>query len=267
MPKQAESHESITAAERIAAAIAWSDGAKAVAEQTGDSKADRLYQNYIATAGIAQFETNGLRWLAGSKQPKILLVPIFVQENIATPDIARHQQDDAPLVANYIENRPGDILFSGTVKMTPMWKGLALLHEAAHADADYQKKYSPGHDSHWQEEVDVFRLEHRWIATLGGEVYDDFVSAEVARFLEEYDDHNGSGGDLPALIRGPQLDQAFGLAASERETAVRRTATWFNVVYEMFEQKYGVEQGRRDMVGLTKGYYASRTDRTAKPAS
>ena len=98
------------------------------------------------------------------------------------------------------------------------------------------------------------------MASLGGDLYTSFVSQEVRRFLDQYDDHGGSGGDIPALSSGHELDRAFGPSISDRETAVRRSATWLDVVYQMFEQKYGAEQGQRDMASLTKSIYARPPD-------
>jgi hypothetical protein len=254
MPKHDDTTEPIPkTAVRIRNARLWIDGAKEVADQIDDKHVHHLYEDYLADAGIGQFEEKGLRWLAGSKQPKVVLVPIFAQENITSPTIDRFQQVGGSEIAAYHRARPGNIMFSGEVSMTPVWKGIVLLHEAAHADADYEVKYPS--DDHWKEEVDVFRLEHRWMRLIGGEGYIKFIASEVTRFLEEYDDHGGRGGSIPPLLHGPQLDLSFSPALSNEETATRRTAAWFDVCFQMFEQKYGAVQGRRDMIGLTKGFY------------
>ena len=150
MSEVSESHEPVPSpAERISVATSWTSGAREVSEQTNSSEAERIYETYIANAGVGQYEAAGLKWLAGPQQPKVVLVPVMSRENVENANISLFQQTNGPEIARYVENRPGRILFDGGVRMTPQWKGLVLLHEAAHADADYEDRYPPSeNDSH-----------------------------------------------------------------------------------------------------------------------
>ena len=136
---------------------------------------------------------NGIRGLAGSKDPKIVIIPLT---SLEAADLILGSR----VAGRYNEGSPGLVYLNVSSPVTEDWKGLILLHEIAHADfharGAYRKDIELGY---WHEEVQTFILEQQLARQLGGEAYGDFIDARLNSFQDSYQDIDGRGGTLPPV--------------------------------------------------------------------
>jgi len=225
---------------RTQAAQEWVNGIYEVVEKTKDTEAQRLLNGVLG--GIAVGLPDPEQYLVpvqGPEQPTIFIVPLFTSDTDASEVTKMMMNPNSSLAAYYTENKPGRIYFNSEVEMSPLLRGLLMLHEAKHAEIFESNQFSKRHElDHWLEEVATFEFEFKLLQKLCGKSYEELIDESVARFIEEYGDKDGQGGTLPrpGSIDIAAVDEVFGPSRSERERTLRKSLVWMDMVFQIFEQ-------------------------------
>lgn len=249
--------------ERIDLASDWAQAAHDIAETTQEPRALHLVDRYLTDSAVGHETPNGVRKVAGSSDnpPRVVLAPVLSVDEEVNARTRRALAGGGGQAASYHEGSPGLLSLNGRDAVTPSWKGILLLHELAHAEAyDTQKRRGEDYKDvgWWDEEVEVFEFEHELMAKVGGEAYEAYINEQLEQFLAKYDDSNiaTTGTPIPKLTEEDRIEDIFGASLSDREMKIRKTAVWFDVVYRMFDRKYG-EDSQRHKRGFTKLIYDS----------
>lgn len=244
---------------RRQAAQTWADGMQAVVDKTQDPDAQSLLAGVLSGVAVAQPDAE--RYLVpvqGPKRPTILLIPLFAEDANISDTNQQILAEKSSLAAYYTENIPGRIYFNADISLTPLLKGILMLHEAKHAAFFEAKQFREGNElDHWFEEVATFEFEFKLLEKLCGQHYEDYLAKMLPVFVKEYDDIDGQGGVLPNIhsVDGSVLDEIFGPSLSEREQGFRRSIIWIDTVFKMFEQVYP-QTAATDKAQLLRQLYA-----------
>jgi hypothetical protein len=246
-------------AHRKEAAQQWADGIHKVVEETQDPEALELIKGVLSGIAIGQPDAERhLVPIQGPEQPTIVLIPLFTKDADINDTTRMMMDPSTSQAARYTENRPGRIYFNAEIAMSPLLKGILMLHEAKHADSYETNQFREGQElDHWHEEVAIFEFEFRLLQKLCGKGYEELMDKEVPRFIEEYDDKNGRGGTLPkpASIDTTIVDGVFGATDSERERQLRKSIVWMDVTFRMFNKIYA-DTAERDKAKFLRQIYA-----------
>ncbi|MCA9348915.1 hypothetical protein KC878_02095 [Candidatus Saccharibacteria bacterium] len=233
---------------RRRAAHEWATSIHKVVEKTNDVEAQDLLNGVLS--GIAVGLPDPERHLIpvqGPEQPTVVLVPLFADDADINDTTRLIMNPNSSQAARYTENRPGRIYFNAEIELSPLLKGILMLHEAKHAEIYEANRFREGTElDHWHEEVATFEFEFRLLQELCGKQYKDLMEKEVQRFIEEYDDKDGRGGTLPEprSIDMTVVDEVFGVINSERERHLRNSIVWMDITFRMFDKIYPDTSGR-----------------------
>lgn len=244
---------------RRAAAQEWATSIHEVIEKTNDTEAQNLLNGVLS--GIAVGLPDPERYLVpvqGPEKPTIVLVPLFTDDTDINDTTRLMMAPNSSQAAHYTENIPGRIYFNAEIALSPLLKGLLMLHEAKHAEIFETNQFREGKElDHWHEEVATFEFEFRLLQLLCGKQYEDSVEKEVQRFIEEYDDKDGHGGTLPQphSIDTTVIDEVLGATNLEREHHLRKSIVWMGITFRMFEKIYP-DTAERDKAKFLRQIYS-----------
>lgn len=227
-------------ARRAALRDAWVQALDALVDRTQDREAGDVL-TFIRGAGVLAAPSGaGIRPL--EQRPGLPALQVSI-----VPLVPRDQQED-PFWASKI----GDELAAGFFQaplhaivlkpdaMSPAWRGIILAHEGYHAMAYTRAPFD------WREkrrfyphERDTRHFQHRLMLELGGPAYLRCLEREQLRLR---------GTTTPETIRemrgtidgrnpvyDPELDVAFGPAASRAERESRSSAVWIHAFFILIE--------------------------------
>jgi hypothetical protein len=245
-------------AKRREAAQQWAEGVNEVAEKTQDPEALDLINSVLSEIAIGQPDAERhLVPIQGPEQPTIVLVPLFAEDTDINNTTRMILDPHSFLAAYYTEDKPGRMYFNAEIVLSPLLKGILMLHEAKHAELYETNQFREGKElDHWLEEVATFEFEFRLLQELCGQTYKALMSREVPRFIEEYGDKDGRGGTLPkpASIDTTTIDDAFGVISSERERQLRKSIVWMDVTFRMLDDIYATTADRDKAMFLRQIY-------------
>lgn len=246
-------------AHRKEAAQEWADSMYAVIEKTQDQEALELLNGALSGIAIGRPDTEKhLVPIQGPEQPTVVFVPLFSEDTDINDTTRMMMDQNLPQAALYTENTPGRIYFNAQAPLSPMLKGILMLHEAKHAELHGSNQFREGQElDHWHEEVAAFEFEFRLLRKLCGKQYEDLINNLVPYFIEVYGGKDGQVGALPRLssIDTALVDEVFGVSHSEHELRITKSIVWVDVAFRMWENTYA-DTAERDKATFLRQIYA-----------
>ncbi len=139
-------------------------------------------------------------------------------------------------------------------RITSLWRGLILIHEASHAVAHSMGTFDEIEDVDLKNayyELATYTLQGEIIAQLGGKAYTVILEREVERLKNET--KKGKGVSSGYSLYQQELDEIFGKAESSREQEMRSVVFWFDAMLHMCDS-YGKEAIKNKLFFLVESH-------------
>lgn len=232
----------------------WMSNAESIANKTHDPEAMGVVSFLKEKAVVAEPIKGGYRAPSQTNDGTVFIMPL-VEKDKKIDEYYRSHIESRQTIANY-SNEYRILQLNESIPTSGLWKGILLLHEGMHAKVHAEKQYEPEDPKTFSEgERDAFIFEGRLMTLLGGESY----KAALLKKLEELKEgikEEGRDMRFPGSgLYDNVLDEAFGLALSEREQDTRQTAVWINAVFQLFDERYEVERGAVEKTGFIRSLY------------
>lgn len=212
--------------------------AEIVANNTNNSQAKTIVKLIRHGLVIAMPNQEGLQVLENYSQsgkPALIIVPLLEKDGKNFNENWKSIQNDKGAGAFYYPE-VRTIVLKDNDAISPLWKGIILLHEGNHAGTMMYAPYD------WTDlvlfssaEMLTHEFENKLLLSLGGEKYRSLLEKEVERIK--------MGSDLEGKVPRrtdyhQEMEGIFGPAFSEREKDIRETHFWINAVFTFLGRNF-----------------------------
>lgn len=239
----------ITNKRRTNAAEEWLAAAELVAEVTHDEITQRLFKDIFSSSTITLPPADPTMDLEFDSNPSIVLVPLFAEDAEVSP-LAKAMLSGKGLYAVHARVKPGVIYLKAEPKISPIVKGLVLMHEALHAELARLKRYR----SHFskgasiKEELTAYEYEFMLLQQIGGTVYQHFYEQKRTEYIAYPQiSNNKKDKKLPpaAMLDVQPLEVFLGKPASAREKRLRQSIVHMHLVFGVYDAIYSTRVAKR----------------------
>ena len=184
-------------------------------------------------------DLHGVKFLEAAKNNDwIAIVPIFADDSSVGPqwNTIVNAQD---FIANFIPETKS-LMLRTHVAMSPVWQGIATLHEGYHAYIFATSPYEQQTDEEYAaEELIVHKFQNEITNKIGGKKYALLLADEITRLKNE-SVKQGLSIDKQIPNRGSYtlgLDKVFGKAQSDLERGFRQTSFWLQACFQLYDEE------------------------------
>lgn len=225
------------------AALPWLEAARVIAERSQDRQAQLIVSFLKGRLVIGEpvNSANGhiaAKVLWAAEGPIVVWMIPMLPEDMKLGESWQRYAESKSVGAGYDPETSWIILRSEP--MSPVWKGIVLLHEAEHARAYTSEHYD------WQDaktfcykERDTHILQNRLMGKIGGATYRKIIDAEIDRMRRKIAEKNlPIGTAFPNREKYyPDLDRmdVFGPALSDLERDMRGTHVWIHAIFDWID--------------------------------
>lgn len=232
----------------------WLSAAETVARCTKNRQAKEVWQFLTENGTVSQPHFLGFQYLEANKARNwFAAVPIMPGDE----GVSQHWQkmcQTNQAAAHFLPDMRAIIVKPG---LSPLWRGILLLHEGNHARSWIRTPYD------WQDqqifsekERDTHTFQNHLMEALGGQRYRELLHREVQRILTVAKEGEGPlGSFLPTREEyNPEFDEIFDPAESEFDQALRQTHFWLHAVFNFLETYFKGDVERQKALVLWNDY-------------
>lgn len=238
----------------------WLNGARLVVERTNDPEAQAVLEFLLPNVFLMEPLDGGAARVLEDRRGKPYSLGMLV---VTEQDMQR-----LPQIKEEVKQRGGGaeyvadsrvIIVKGS-DMSPVWRGLILLHEGSHAK-DFANSPRERGDllRVSRDEAVVHDFQNRLAMKLGGTAYAKLLDAEVLSIAEQVQRLPSPAPGQLAFLGGRSkynvaFEEIFGPSASVFERALRQSSFMVHAQFAYIEQMYG-SRGPAYVLEVKSRYY------------
>lgn len=235
----------------------WLSEAGVIAAISGNTEAQAIMEFLNERAVTAEPIKGGWRMATNQSRESAIYVLPLIAADAQIDDHFRQSLVDSRSAASYY---PGNriLQLNDSVPTSLAWKGILVLHEGMHAKVHSEENYD-WHDPivFSAKERDTFVFQGDVMSKIGGKPFEEALQSKLEELERNVAEDDRGRVSFPGWgSYDERLDVAFGPALSEMEKATRQTALWIDAVFQLFDRRYGEEQGAKEKTLFMRSMYS-----------